>query len=73
MAKGAKDAENELGNWVELLIKGCGIIARNSPIDVSEYSQSFDKQIQAEILVMLNAKGNSEVIVPYNDDSTHPG
>ena len=49
------------------------VIARNSPYDVSEYSQSFFKQIQAENPVMLNAKANSEVIVPYNDDSTHPG
>ena len=32
----------------------------------------FIKQIQAENLVMLNAKGNSEVIVPYNDDSRIP-
>ena len=32
-----------------------------------------NKQIQAENLVMLNAKANSEVIVPFNDHSTHPG
>lgn len=49
------------------------VIARNPPYDVSEYFQSSDKQIQAENPVMLNAKANSEVIVPFNDHSTHPG